>query len=247
VAAPVVQTVRYATGTNRYRVVSHAHQEQQIEGNRQEGNFLVEYLVTVTLTPDTGQKLRFSLTIDSLRAEGGLINATDITRARGAQLTGDLGTDGQMTALAGDSLLTSQLQTIASAIRQFLPRIPPRGAQPGQHWSDTIETRTVGSPALSLHSVNDRRVGEWSELGGHRTLPIEVTSTYTVTGTGQQMGQDFSLNGSGQRITRQSLSAEGRYLGATSRDSSAVTISLTSMGMAFPSLQLRSDTVSVVP
>jgi hypothetical protein len=78
-------------------------------------------------------------------------------------------------------------------------------------------------------------------------LPIEVTSNYTLTGTGQQMGQEFTLNGTGRRITKQSLSAQGKYLGATAQDSSTVTVSLTSMGMSFPSIQVRIDTVSVVP
>jgi hypothetical protein len=61
------------------------------------------------------------------------------------------------------------------------------------------------------------------------------------------MGQDFSLSGTGRRVTRQNLSAQGRYLGASSHDSSTVTVSLTSMGMSFPSVQIRNDTVAVVP
>ena len=244
--APVVRTVRYAPGTMRYRLVSHSHQEQQIEGNKQEGNFLLEYLVTVTLAPDTGERLRFTATIDSMRAEGGMVTAADINRAKGARLSGEMGPDGQVTGFGGDSLLTGQMQAVASTLRQFFPRIPPQGAEPGRQWSDTAETKTSGSPAITLHSVNDRRIGDWSDQGGQRTLPIDVSAKYTITGTGQQMGQDFTLNGSGVRISRQSISAQGRYLGATGRDSSTVTVSLTSMGMTFPSVQLRSDTVSVV-
>jgi hypothetical protein len=245
-AAPVARALRYAPGTARYRLVSHSHQEQQIEGNKQEGNFLLEYFVTVTLAPDTGQRLRFTATIDSMRAEGGMITAADINRTKGARLSGEMGADGQVTGFSGDTLLSGQMQAVASTLRQFFPRIPAQGAEPGRQWSDTAETKTSGSPSITLHSINDRRIGDWTEQGGQRALPIDVTAKYTITGTGQQMGQDFTLNGSGERVSRQSISAQGHYLGATGRDSSSVTVSLTSMGMTFPSIQLRSDTVSVL-
>ena len=61
------------------------------------------------------------------------------------------------------------------------------------------------------------------------------------------MGQEFTLKGDGVKSAIQYLSAEGRYLGAASKDSSAFTVALSAMGMTIPSLHIRFDTVSVVP
>jgi hypothetical protein len=239
--------VTFAPGTSRFRVVSHAHQEQEIEGNKQEGNFVLEFLATATLAPEGATRLRLNFVIDSLRAEGGLISATEAARAKGARLTGILASNGEVTEFTGDSALTGQLSNVATSVRLFFPRVPPGGAQPGQQWSDTVETKTAGSSQVTIQSINGRRVVDWTEQAGRRALRIEVTSRYTLSGAGQQMGQDFGIAGDGERLTTQFLAADGHYLGATSHDSSKVTVTLTAMGMAFPSIQVRSDTVSTIP
>jgi hypothetical protein len=235
-------------GTSRFRVVSHARQEQEIEGNKQVGTFSLEFLATAALVPEAANRLRLAFVIDSVHAEGGLITATETARAKGARLSGILAPNGEVTEFTGDSLLAGQLSNVATSVRLFFPRIPPTGAEPGQQWSDTIETKSTGGPAqVTIHSINDRRVVDWTEHAGRRALRIEVTSRYTLTGAGQQMGQDFGIAGDGERLTTQFLSADGRYLGATSHDSSKVTVTLTTMGMTFPSIQVRADTVTTIP
>jgi len=234
-------------GTSRFRVISHAHQEQEIEGNKQEGNFVLEFLATVTLAPEATNRFRMTFVIDSVRAEGGLITAAEAGRAKGARMTGVLAPTGEMTEFSGDSVLTGQLSNVASSVRLFFPRIPAGGAEPGKQWSDTTETKTAGAAQLTIHSINDRHVLDWIEQAGRRALRIEIGSHYTLTGSGQQMGQDFGITGDGERHSMQVLSADGHYLGATSRDSSKVTVTLTAMGMTFPSVQVRADTVSTIP
>ncbi|MBI4502095.1 MAG: hypothetical protein HY700_13160 [Gemmatimonadetes bacterium] len=247
VAPAAVQSVKYTAGTNRFRAVSHVHQRQEIQGNVQDGNYILEYFFTTALSPEPPGRLRMGFTIDSMHAEGGLITPAEMARAKGVRMSGTLNPDGQVTELTGDSALTGQLQSIASAARQFLPRIPANGAEPGAQWSDTTEISTGGPTQLTIRSVNDRRALEWMQYAGRRSLRIEVTSNYTLTGTGQQMGQDFTLTGKGARAATQYLSADGHYLGATSRDSSDITVTLSSMGMTFPSIQVRTDTVAVLP
>jgi hypothetical protein len=247
VARPVAQTVKYTAGTSRFRAVSHVHQRQEIQGNVQDGNYLLEYFLTTTLTPDQADGLRLGFTIDSVRAEGGLVTPAEMARAKGIQMSGILNPDGRVTQFAGDSALSGQLQSIGSAAKQFLPRIPPDGAAPGAQWSDTTEVATTAPTQLSIRSVNERRVVEWTQYAGQRSLRMEVASQYTLTGTGQQMGQDFSLSGTGIKTATQYLSADGHYLGATSSDSSSVNVTLSAMGMTFPSTQVRSDTVAVLP
>ena len=241
------RSVGHGAGTAQYRVVSHVHQEQQMEGNKQQLNFLFEYFVTVTLSPSQAGKLAMVFLVDSLRADGGLLNPGEIARARGARLTGTLNADGQVTDLAGDSVLGGQLQTIATAARQFFPRLPAGGAEPGKQWTDTTDVKTSGSPQLSLHFVSERKVVDWTQHAGTRALRLDVTSHYTIEGTGQQMGQDFTLSGTGQRVTTSYLSADGRYLGATAADSAGTAVSLSALGITFPTLQQRADTVMVLP
>jgi hypothetical protein len=247
VAPPAAQPVKYSAGTSRLRAVSHVHQRQEIQGNVQEGDYVLEYLVTTTLSPETPGRMRMSFVIDSMHAEGGLITPVEMNRAKGVRLGGILGPDGQVTEFTGDSVLTGQLQPMASSARQFFPRIPANGVEPGAHWSDTTELKTSGPTQLTIRSINDRQAAEWTQYTGKRSLPIEVASSYTLTGTGQQMGQDFTLEGKGVKSTSQYLSADGHYLGATSKDSSNVTVALSAMGLTFPSIQVRSDTVTVLP
>jgi hypothetical protein len=221
-------------------------QQQDIQGNSQSLNFLLESFVSTGLTPGgPGMHLRFI--IDSLHAEGGLMTPAEVNRARGTELSGTLSPDGQVTELSGDSALTGQLQSVATTIKQFFPRIPANGAEPGGQWSDTSEIKTSGATQLTIRSINERRATEWTQYAGQRSLRIDVTSHYTLSGTGQQMGQDFTLKGVGLKSAIQYLSADGRYLGATSRDSSSFTVALSAIGLTIPSIQIRFDTVSVVP
>jgi hypothetical protein len=191
--------------------------------------------------------MRATIVFDSIRAEGGMISPSEAARMKGVRLTGAFTPDGQITSLSGDSALSGQLQTIAANIRLFFPRIPAQGAEPGQQWSDTVETKTTAEPRLVIRSFNNRKALDWTEQGGKRALRIEVSTDYTLSGSGQQMGQDYTLEGKGVRLSTQYLGADGHYLGATSRDSSNVTVSVSSQGISFASIQLRADTVAVIP
>lgn len=240
------QSVKYTPGRTRYRGVSHVTQQQDIQGNSQILNFLLEYFVSTGLM-SVAPGLQLQFTIDSMHAEGGLMSPAEVSRAKGLQLSGILAPDGQVTQLSGDSALTGQLQSVATTIKQFFPRIPANGAEPGAQWSDTTEIKTSGATQLAIRSINERRGAEWTQYAGHRSLRIDVASHYTLSGTGQQMGQEFTLKGEGLKSATQYLSADGRYLGATSKDSSSFVVALSAMGMTIPSLQIRFDTVSVVP
>jgi hypothetical protein len=218
-----------------------------MEGNPQEGRYVLEVLATVGLSGTAGTPMAYSFGLDSIRAEGGVIMPAEIARARGTKLTGTISPEGVVTNFTGDSAMTGQLQNIAVAARQFFPRLPAGGAEPGQAWSDTSETKSTGATQLAIRIASDRKAVDWTQYSGQRALHIAVDATYTVNGTGQQMGQDFTIAGNGICHGDLYVSEEGKYLGATSRDSSNVTVSLPGIGMSFPSIQIRHDTVAVVP
>jgi hypothetical protein len=243
----VPQSVKYSSGTTHFRAVSRVHQQQEIQGNSQSLDFLLEYFITTVLGTGTPGVMRMQFTIDSMHAEGGLVAPAEVSRAKGIRLTGTMGPDGRVIELTGDSILTGQLQSVAAAIKQFFPRIPATGVEAGAQWSDTTEIKTSGATQLVIHSINHRHAGDWTQYAGVRAVRIDVASNYTLSGTGQQMGQEFTLTGEGVKSTSQYLSSEGRYLGAASKDSSNFTVSLSAMGMTIPSIQIRSDTVAVAP
>ncbi len=244
---PLPARVTYAPAQARYRAVQHTHQRQMMEGNPQEGRYVLEVLATVSLSGPAGVPMAYTFGLDSVRADGGVIMPAEIARAHGTRLTGTISPEGVVTNFTGDSTLTGQLQNIAIAARQFYPRLPAGGVEPGQAWSDTSETKSSGATQLTIRIASDRKAIDWTDQGGRRTLHVAVDATYTVNGTGQQMGQDFTISGNGIRHGDLYISAEGTYLGATSRDSSNVTVSLPAIGMSFPSIQIRHDTVSVIP
>lgn len=243
-------TVTFAAGTTQYRGVSHLRLEQTIEGQAQVNDFQTIYFTTIELSPEPTGRLRAVLLLDSiLPASASLLTEGERERARGTRFTGTLTADGQLLDFTGgDSLPTGRLQQLATAVRQFFPRLLPRGAEPGQEWIDTTETKTSSAGVgMTVHSVNTHRVTGWSEYGGRRALQLQTSAAYTLSGSGQQGGQAFTLEGTGVRSSDQFLSTDGRYLGQRASDSATVEVLLTGLGLTIPSRQIRTDTLRAIP
>lgn len=247
--APPDHAVRLGPGTDQYRAVTHTHFHQDIQGQRQTSDLALTYVVTISVAPDSGSLLRAAIVLDSILPDStGLVPDRERARARGARFTGRLEPDGRLTGVEGpDSVLPARLPQLATGFRQIFPRIPTRGARPGDAWTDTTQSTTHASQAeVVLTVVSDHRVAGWSEYAGQPALELLVRSQYTLSGTGAQFGQPFTLDGTGVRSARQYLTAEGRYLGGHWADTSTVDVTLSQMGMLIPGRQVRYDTLALL-
>jgi hypothetical protein len=236
--------------TARYRVASHSTVQQDLQGQIQRTQLHLVYFTTLTVAPDTGNRMRATLIIDSILPDAvGIISPAERARAAGAQFSAVIEPDGRVSGHAGaDSLLSLRLRQVATGFWQAYPRMPNGGVRPGEVSSDTTEMVSTSSDGtVTVRSMNQRSALAWQDRGGVRTLPIRVESNYTVEGSGQQMGQPFTLSGTGSRTMMQSVSADGKFIGNQTSDSARIEVMLTQMGLSIPGTQVRADTVTLLP
>jgi hypothetical protein len=77
-------------------------------------------------------------------------------------------------------------------------------------------------------------------------LLLETTSSYTFSGSGVQVGQEFTLEGQGRRYTSQYLGVDGKFLGLVSADTADAEANLKEAGITIPVHQTRTDTLTIV-
>lgn len=247
-AAPAA--IAYRPYHASYRAVTHGRVEQEFSGQVTASDFTMHYYVTARLEP--GDSIpRLILTLDSVPVLQGTamgFSASEAARAQGATFTGTLAPTGEILDFAGGDTSITLVQQLASRLRQFFPRIPAAGVHPGATWVDTTESASTSSGLkVTITSVNQHEAADWAERPGGRALHIRSVSVYTMSGSGAQGAQRFTIQGTGVRRGHEYLSADGRYLGYTASDTSHATAEVADMGIVIPIVQTRSDTVSVVP
>src|SRR5260221_3235720 len=136
-----------------------------------------------------------------------------------------------------------------NVFREFLPGLPSGTLAVGATWTDTATLNQGQRQGLNIRSqsVRQHRIVGWELHEGVRALKITTTSNYTITGSGQQQGQEMTVAGTGTASADQFVSAAGLYLGATASDSSTMTVNVVSMGMEIPVRQTRRIAVARLP
>jgi hypothetical protein len=245
--APIT-LVRYLPGATRYRTVEHRHVEQVFQGQPIVTDLTTSLVLSSTLVrTDTG--LSATIVVDSVAVTGrGGYAPTSVEAARGARFTAILGPGGAMTTFVGPEQSTDPLlQQLASAMQEFFPRLPPNGVRPGDQWIDTTEaTNPAGGMVVTVRANNARKAIGWGQFAGLPALELTTQSDYVITGSGEQMGQALTLDGTGRRNARQFLSEDGRYLGGTAADTASIQVHLVASGITLPVTQQTVDTVTAV-
>lgn len=239
--------VQYVPSAARYAAVSHRRVEQEISGRSTATTIVSRYVLQTEIAP-ASDGMPVVMVLDSLAIEGQAgIGQDEIARAEDTRFTARLLPTGALRDFAGGDTSLTLVRQIASTLRDFFPRVPPDGAQPGDRWVDTTESVTdVGGVVITMRAIGTHEVLDWDEYGGSRALPIRVAAQYILAGSGMQAGQDLVLEGTGSRHERQFLSADGVYLGSIGADTSRFEVRLTQMGMTIPGRQWSADTVAVL-
>ncbi len=239
--------VHFTPGTTRYRSASYVHLEQRVGDQTQQSNETRVFFLTASLA-EQGERLRVTLTVDSIpRYEAGP-TASGVDRIRGVAFTGDLAPDGEIRELASGDSTPRALGELAEGLSHFYPRIPARGVEPGARWTDTTETtsKTGGLP-LTVVAVTRHQADTPTGPGPEGVLPIRTLTTYTFSGQGSQGGQEYSVSGEGRRYAVELLGLGGRFLRMTSADTSTFTVSMPALDVSIPGRQTRADTLSILP
>jgi hypothetical protein len=242
------QAFAFQPGMARYLSASHTTIDQEIQGQLQRSEMSVRYRMSVNLLPvDTGFAATF--TIDTvLVAEGPTVVAGDLAQAAGRTFTANLAPTGRLADVRGGESTSQFLRQIFGQVSDFFPRLPTNGATQGLIWIDTTEIATGNNGSdITIRAITRHEAGEWGPHEAQRALPVNWTRTYTLTGTGEQLGQPFTLDGTGETRGLTFLSADGRYLGSVAADARDIEVLLTGVGMTIPLRQVRADTVRILP
>jgi len=256
-AAPIERrapsgTVRYGPSAMRYLVYRRLRIEQIFSGKPQRQDLGARVFVGVVITgPADSVGYPATFTVDSVVADSGTPQpiADNMTKVRALVLAGRVAPRGDFQgSTASDSLGAQSIAQVVGNFRDFLPRIPALGAKNGTAWTDTVSvTQRSGSGAVSRRATVQSRATGWEDHAGTRSLHIESSATYSLTGSGENGGQSFQVSGTGMTISRAFIAEDGRYLGGESHDSTNLTVTLPAQGLTIPVTQVLHSSVVVQP
>ncbi len=253
-AAPppvAVQGLRLGPSAQRYVMRTVIHIDQEFQGMRQPLDFGLRAFFGVTITgPADSLGYPTTITIDSIVPDSGTTPPMGINLAvaKALSFVGRLTPKGEFRSQRmSDSVAAQALSPIVGSFKNFFPRIPPGGLALGANWTDTTTENDRAAGSVTVTSINRTRAAAWDDHNGTRVLRVEVASDFTIKGSGQQAGQPFEVAGSGVRTGLDFVSADGRYVGGESRDSTSMTITLPIQAMTIPRTQVSKTTVTVLP
>jgi len=246
--APTPERLVYRPFATQYVAASHGRVEQEFSGQAIVSEFSLRYYVSAEAV-DFGDGMTVALTVDSVPvAAGGGLLAAEAEAAAGTRFTGVLRPKGVIDGFTGGDSATALVRQLASGLERIFPQFPDGGVVPGQAWSDTLETVSPGAGFdIRIRVLTDHQAMAWTQYAQARALHILSVARYTLSGRGLQGGSEISIEGSGVQHSDRYVSADGRYLGGTSADTSRSTALVLAMGSSIPVTQLRFDTLAVVP
>jgi hypothetical protein len=227
------------------------HIEQEFQGMRQPLDFGLRIFFGVTITgPADSAGYATTVTIDSVVPDSGkpAPMGINLAAAKGLSFTGRLTPTGEFrNAVASDTVSAQALGPIVGSFKNFFPRMPPGGLTLGATWTDTATTSDRAAGAVEVKTISRSNAAAWEQRNGVRALRLDVVSTFTIHGSGEQGGQPFEVAGTGVRNGVDYIAVDGRYMGGEAHDSTTMTITLPVQGMIIPRTQVSRSTVTVLP
>jgi hypothetical protein len=227
------------------------HIEQEFQGMRQPLDFglRIYFGVTINGPADTAGYVT-TVSIDSVLPDSGTTAPMGINlgAAKGLSFTGRLTPIGEFrNPVASDTISAQALGPIVGSFKNFFPRLPRGGLTLGATWTDTVTTSDRAAGAVEVKTISRSNAAAWEMRNGVRALRLEVVSTFTIQGSGEQGGQPFEVAGTGVRNGVDYIAVDGRFMGGEAHDSTSMTISLPVQGMIIPRTQVSRSTVTVLP
>ena len=244
-ALPIVITFHPTIAS--YASVSHRIVDRGIEGQSRTESTVLRYCVTAEIAR-ADSVFDVSFVVDTVTdATAPNIDGSEIADASGAAFVGRMASGGQLEVAARRDAQSPLLDRLVNQLRDFFPALPPGGMRPGLVWVDTTEApREQGGAQLTVIAITRYGAGEWVGQGANASIRVDWEREYTLTGIGEQMGQPFSVRGTGSTSGVSSFSAEGTFLGSIRRDKLQGEVLLESMGTTIQLRQTQSDTVRIL-
>lgn len=238
---------RFGPAATSYLATTHRINDSEVQGTASRTETSLRYAVSVDISQQN-DTMRVAFVIDSvIEAVGPGVTPQDLTQPIGERFTAALRPWGALEDFEPAPTNPPLLSQIANDLSRFFPLLPDTGVTSGDTWTDTTETsQTSGGADITTVGVIENTAGEWAEYQDTTALPITWVMHYTLQGTGTQLGQPFTITGSGRRTGQHFVSNTGEFLGSVSADSASTEVFLTDIGMTIP-IEIRgADTVTVV-
>jgi hypothetical protein len=227
------------------------HIDQEFQGMRQPLDFGLRIFFAVTITgPADSVGYPTTVTIDSVAPDSGTSApmGINLNAAKALSFVGRLTATGEFrNQVASDSASAQSLSPIVGSFKNFFPRLPTSGLTLGAIWTDTTTTSDRAAGSVTVTNISRSHAAAWEDRNGTRALRLEVASSFTIQGGGEQAGQPFQVAGNGVRSGVDYIAVDGRYLGGESHDSTTMTITLPIQAMTIPRTQVSRTTVTVLP
>jgi len=215
------------TATTKYRIDQTLSQEIDATAagaTKQTISFKTSSFITVTLADSGGGKV-MRVVIDSLRGDSATpIPAAVLDSAKGAEFRGFVEKSGKPTGLApvtGTSVAT-QVQGLLS---DFFPWIRT-GVKVGDSWTDTTaKVNGVGADSVTVRRVSAYKASGNTTQGARKAVVITEDFSSSVAGTQPTPSGPARIEGNGSGKGSYYVGTDGRYLGGSWQQQSALKIS----------------------
>jgi len=247
---PATQGLRLGPSVLHYLAHQTLHAEQELQGQTQvivRGTRL--FFTAIIVGPADSLGYRLTFTIDSIALDSGTTvpPTVDLSAARGLVYDGRLTPAGvSRLTLVSDSARAAPFVQLLGLLQTFYPRLPAAGVTTGTEWTDTTTSDDRVVIDVKRLSTNHARA-TWEDRAGVRALRLEVTSTYSVAGSGSQLNQPVEVTGSGTGTAHHFIGADGRYLGGEASDSSTITVKFPYQSAVIPATRILRSTTILLP
>ncbi len=226
----------YTPGTAQYKVVTTTTTSQEMQGQKQEFSLNSEQKVSVTVGKANKDSLPVSIVLDTIAQTTTAPGAPDVTKLIGMKLNGLMSPQGKLysskvTAVDG----TEPVSQASEGMKRFLPRLPAM-IKAGTTWIDTVDVTMPTGNGAEIHrtAIMTYTVMGDTTIAGQKTWKIAMDSKAKITGKGNQMGADFTIDGGSTGKGMSFVSPNGWFVGMDAQDNQELTVTVAAAGMIIP-------------
>lgn len=232
--AAQAQDMAYGPGTFQYRLNTQVHAKQEMMGQTQEVHRNSSQHITLKLDSQAGNVLGFAITVDSSQSDSpeGQAQSANLV---GKTVTGTVSPRGRVLtfsapqdSVAGDGEFRN--------LKQFfvrLPDKPTRGASVVDTLADTINTQGL---QIEQIVVMTSTVAGDTTINGEKAIILERTGSLSLSGDGEQGGQELVMDGTGTVNGKLYVGAKG-LLSGEMENSAQMNVSVPAASMTIPITQ----------
>jgi hypothetical protein len=226
-AGLVLPALGLAPTTARYRIDQSLSQEMDATvagGAKQRIAFSTTSYVTVTLADSAGGKA-IRVVVDSVRGDSATpISPGALDSARGTEFRGFLDKSGKPTGLKPATNVPAATQ-IQGLLSDFFPWTRP-GLKVGDTWTDsTAKTSGTGPDSVTVRRVSAYKAAASETKESRKAVRVTEDFRSSVAGTQPTPNGPAHIEGTGTGTGSYYVAPDGRYLGGSWQQQSALKVS----------------------